>query len=120
MTEQEIRSRVKAVLDTIVPSAGGMAGVPVDTGRLVSSIKIRQTDYGFDVYIDTGGMTLEQWYNTPEEQRPSGVAPYAGKVNEQNPFWRRLAVLIHDRLRAELGGEFTTNYDSGRTMRGDL
>jgi len=86
MTEQEIRDRVRAVVETIIPSAGGLAGVPVRTGRLVSSIKIRETEYGFDVYIDTGGMTLEQWNQTPPEQRPDRVAPYAGRVNEANPY----------------------------------
>jgi len=39
------------------------------------------------------------------------VAPYAAKVNRNNPYWRRLAMVIHDRLRRELGAQFKTTYN---------
>lgn len=27
------------------------------------------------------------------------------------PYWRRVAMVVHDRLRRELGAEFETNYN---------
>lgn len=58
--------------------------VPVRSGRLRSAIKVREAPYGFDVYIDTGNLSEEEWKEVSE--RLWGVAPYAARVNQVNPY----------------------------------
>lgn len=65
MNEKEI---VRAALLSIVSQIGAIAGVPIDTGNLRRSIKLRETSTGFQVYID-------------EEQ-----APYASSVELFSPY----------------------------------
>jgi hypothetical protein len=112
----EIRSIVQAALYQIIPSIGPLAGVPNRTGRLQSAIKIRPTEYGFDIYIDDGGISEEQW--NALTTKPFGIAPYADKVNQRTSFWRRVAVTAYDRLKLELNDRGPTRYDPGLTARG--
>lgn len=90
MTQEELNRIVYQVIMETLPTARADANIPYDTGNLVRSIKVRQTEYGYDVYVDMN------------------QAPYANDVN--NGYWRRLAFIIHDRIRARLGGDLNTNY----------
>jgi len=112
----EFRSIVEAALYSIIPSIGPIAGVPNRTGRLQSAIKIRPTAYGFDIYIDDGGISEEEWNEL--EIKPFGVAPYAEKVNNRTNFWRRVAVAVQDQLKLALGDRGPTRYDPRQTARG--
>lgn len=100
--------QVKRILDANLQRIITSAGVPVRTGRLKSAIKVRRATYGWDVYIDTGNYSLEEWMALDE--KPSNIAPYAARVNEMNQYWRRLAFAIYDVLNRELGGEFGTQH----------
>jgi len=67
MTVDE-KTLVRNALAAITSQLGSIAGVPIDTGNLRRSIKVRETSTGFQVYID-------------EEQ-----APYAASVELFSPY----------------------------------
>jgi hypothetical protein len=106
------RSIVEAALYNIIPTLN----VPYKTGRLKSAIKIRPTAYGFDIYIDEGGISEEQYKSL--QTKPFGIAPYAEKVDERTNFWRRVAVDVQDKLKLQLGDRGQTRYNPNRTARG--
>jgi hypothetical protein len=93
MTLQEMNTIIDRVMSSISNEIATSSDIPEVTGNLKRSIKIRPSSDGFDIYVD-------------ETQ-----APYAGQVNERRQYWRRVAMMVHDRLRAALGAEFTTNYN---------
>lgn len=100
MNNEELMSMVGAALASIVPTIGAFASVPIDTGNLRASIKLRRVGDAFEVYID-------------QDQ-----APYAASVELFKPYWRRVAMAIQDQLKIALGDTGPTRYDSGRTARG--
>lgn len=93
MTLQEMNETIDRVMATISNEIATSDDVPVVTGNLRSAIKVRPAAYGFDIYVD------------------QDIAPYGAAVNERRQYWRRIALMVHDRLRAALGAEFTTNYN---------
>ena len=113
MTLEDMNSIVDRVMSSIMNGVGAQADVPSLSGRLRSAIKVRTVSDGYEVYIDDGGMTEEEWSETYNgiNQGPWGVAPYAARVESRKPYWRRVAMVIHDRLRRELNAEFKTNYN---------
>lgn len=122
MDETTVKAVVGKVLEEIMPTIGWVSSVPYVTGRLHSSIKLQPTAYGFDIIVDTGGMTNEQWEEiqrtTGTDNLPMGFAPYAGKVHNRNPYWRRVAMSVHDRLKLSLGDNGPTRYDANISARG--
>ena len=101
MDNEKLMSMVGTALASIVSSLGTIAGVPRDTGNLHASIKLRRVGDAYEIYID-------------ETQ-----APYAGKINETNQYWRRVAVAIQDQLKLALGDKGPMRYDPGLTARGE-
>lgn len=87
MTESELYNRVMTELDRIVADIqGGLGSVPMDTGNLRRSIKVRVlSPTKFQLYID-------------EQQ-----APYAEDINEHVAFWNRLYHQVSYRLANVLG-----------------
>ena len=102
MNNEQIMSMVGTALASIVSNIGSIAGVPRDTGNLQASIKVRRAGDAYEVYID------------------EAQAPYAGRINEVNQYWRRVAVAIQDQLKIALGDTGPTRYDSGLTARGGM
>lgn len=100
MNNEELMSMVGTALASIIPSIGAAASVPIDTGNLRASIKLRRVGDAYEIYID-------------QQQ-----APYAARVNEYSQYWRRVAVAIQDRLKISLGDAGPTRYDPGQTARG--
>ena len=118
MTYAELLQKIDSVMATIEASIGSQAGVPIATGRLRSAIKVRKSAEGYDIYIDDGGLSIDQWEemypftgSADITDDPVGVAPYASEVNDRTQYWRRVAFAIRDRLNVALGGDFQTEYD---------
>lgn len=122
MSEEQVKQIVGQALMDIMPSIGWAGNVPYVTGRLHSSIKIQPISNGYDIIVDTGALSLEEWeelQRTGDTQNlPMGFAPYAGKVNSRNPYWRRVAMAVYDRLKLALGDNGPTRYDAGTNARG--
>lgn len=93
MTIQEMNTMIERVMATIAGEVAASGDIPVVTGNLRSAVKVRRAPYGFDIFVDTD------------------IAPYGASVNENRQYWRRVALMVHDRLRSALGSEFTTNYN---------
>lgn len=104
-------------MTTIESSIAAQAGVPVRTGRLRSAIKVRKSAEGYDIYVDDGGLSIEEWeemypgLSASLSDSPVEVAPYASKVNDRTQYWRRVAFAIRDRLNVALKGDFQTEYN---------
>lgn len=64
MTLDEMNKIVDRVMNNITGTVGDDANVPQKTGRLRSAIKVRRVADGYDIYIDTGSMTEEEWNET--------------------------------------------------------
>ena len=102
---------------TIEASIGAQANVPVRTGRLRSAIKVRKSAEGYDVYVDDGGLSVEEWeemypgLSANITDNPVRVAPYASEVDDRTQYWRRVAFAIRDRLNVALSGDFQTEYN---------
>jgi hypothetical protein len=60
MTEAQLKTIVGAALQDIMPRIGFAGAVPYVTGRLHSAIKLEPTANGYNIIIDTGGLTLEE------------------------------------------------------------
>lgn len=122
MNESEVKRLVGQELQNIMPTIGWAGAVPYVTGRLHSSIKLKPTSYGYDIIIDTGQISLEQWEDLQRtgaaDNLPMGFAPYAAKVHSRNPYWRRVAMAVQDRLKLALGDRGPTRYDAGTNARG--
>lgn len=122
MDYEQVKKIVGNELANIMPTIGWAGAVPYVTGRLHSSIKLKPTPTGFDIIIDTGSLTLEEWNDLQRigaaDNLPMGFAPYAGKVNNRNPYWRRVAMAVQDRLKLALGDSGPTRYDAGTNARG--
>lgn len=90
MDYEQVKQIVGRELANIMPTIGWAGAVPYVTGRLHSAIKLQPTATGFDIIIDTGGLTLEEWNELQRtgvaDRLPKGFAPYAGKVNSRNPY----------------------------------
>ena len=108
MTLDEMNKIIDRVMNNITGTIGSDANVPQRSGRLRSAIKVRRVADGYQIYMDTGSMSEEEW---DETGAALGVAPYAARVEQMKPYWRRVAMAVHDRLRRELGAEFETNYN---------
>lgn len=117
MTYAELLQKIDSVMATIEASIGAQANVPIQTGRLRSAIKVRKSADGYEIYVDDGGLSVEQWqemypgFSADITDNPVGVAPYASEVNDRTQYWRRVAFAIRDRLNVALGGDFQTEYD---------
>lgn len=105
MTYNELLSVVERVIYSVAGFAAE-AGIPIKTGNLRQSVDIREMPYGYDVFIDMGSG------DENDKEHAWGVAPYADKVNQGNPYWRRLAFTIRDRLNYELSGAHQTEYNT--------
>ena len=74
---ERIIAEIERRLNMIVPTIGAEAAVPMRSGNLRGSIKLRRLGpLNFQVYID-------------EEQ-----APYAESVEYMKPYWNRVAMEI--------------------------
>jgi len=74
---ERVIAEIERKLNMIVPSIGAEANVPIDTGNLRASIRLRRIGpLQFQVYLD-------------EEQ-----APYADSVESMKPYWNRVAMAI--------------------------
>jgi hypothetical protein len=93
MTLDEMNIIIDRVMSSVSNDIMQSGDVPEITGNLKRSIKVRPAEYGFDIFVD------------------DTQAPYAATVNERRQYWRRVAMMVHDRLRAALGAQFTTNYN---------
>jgi hypothetical protein len=60
MTEAQLTTIVGAAIQDIMPTIGFAGNVPYVTGRLHSSIKLEPIPNGYNIIIDTGGLTLEE------------------------------------------------------------
>lgn len=60
MNEEQVKQIVGRELANIMPTIGWAGAVPYVTGRLHSAIKLEPTSYGYNIIIDTGGLTLEE------------------------------------------------------------
>lgn len=121
MTYGELINIIDRTINAFVASAGEAASVPIITGRLRSSIKVKGGNGDWTIYMDEGGMTLEEWEDTANQMNlmnlPMGFAPYADKVNQRNPYFYRMALLLYNNLRAQLtGGE--SPFTRSRETRG--
>ena len=90
MTLEQMNQAIDRVMSTITANVGDEANVPIWTGRLRSAIKVRPASYGYDVYIDDGGMSEEEWNDAfgffgGARNAPWGVAPYEGNVEDRKP-----------------------------------
>lgn len=106
MTYAEVLQKIDEIMARIESSIVSNPEIPQDTGNLKRSIKVRKTSYGYDIYLDTGSMTTEEWEKNPV----SGVAPYGVQLNNFKPYWRRLAFSIRDQLNSEIGSTFNTEH----------
>ena len=61
MTLQEMNAVIDRVMASISNEVSQSGDIPQDTGRLRSAIKVRPAEYGFDVYVDDGGYSEEEW-----------------------------------------------------------
>ena len=122
MTEEQVRATIGSLLQELIPTIAWIGNVPYVTGRLHSSIKLQPTATGYDIIIDTGNISLEDWEELQRtigiQTQPMGFAPYAGKVNSRNPYWRRVAMAVYDRLKIALGDNGPTRYDANISARG--
>lgn len=105
MTYAELLRKTKISILASEPLA--LSRIPIVTGRLRSAMKIIDTVDGFEIYMDSGNMTLEEWESDPDNPSnyPMGFAPYAAKVNEKYHYWRRIADLYFMNLARDLNGE---------------
>ena len=88
MSIEELLLEIEAELDLIVSGIGADANVPMKSGNLRDSIKLRKLGpMNFQLYID-------------EEQ-----APYAGSIEEMKPYWNRVAMALSYRLAAKFGAK---------------
>ena len=103
MNYNELIGIIDRVINSFAASAGDAADIPIITGRLRSSITVEGGAGDWSVTMNDGGMSLEEWEETADKiNLPMGFAPYADKVNQRNPYFYRMALLLYSRLRAEL------------------
>lgn len=103
MNYNELIGIIDKVINAFAASAGDAAAIPIITGRLRSSIVVEGGVGDWQIKMNDGGMTLEEWEDTSDKMNlPMGFAPYADKVNQRNPYFYRMALLLYSRLRAEL------------------
>lgn len=106
MTHSEMLQKIDRIMSSIESTISSDPSLPRRTGNLASSVKIRKVSDGYEIYIDDGNMTTEEWEANPV----FGVAPYAAELEEQKPYMRRLAFSIRDKINFQIGAEFKTEH----------
>lgn len=104
MTYNELLQTIDEIMVRLKSSIASDPNIPRITGNLANSIKIRQTDYGYEIYLDTGNKTTKEW----EENPTKGTAPYGVDVEQKRPYWNRLAMSIRDQINYQVGATFNT------------
>lgn len=120
MTLDELNAIIDRVVEQSVPNLGAAANVPIRTGRLRSAIKAEPTPNGWLIYLDEGGMSLDDWESmfpggAEFTDNPMYVAPYAEKVDARDQYWRRVADLLAMQIRSALGDSvvgYQANYNN--------
>lgn len=90
--------------------------VPFITGRLLSSIAVTRTGTGWEITLDEGNMSLEEWnkeygFGTGPGEGPDG-APYAMEVDGRRQFWSAIFEIVKANLQKELGGAIASSSES--------
>lgn len=123
MTYEQLLAAIESTINSSLGLVkGGSANVPIWTGRLRSAIKVKKEGDNFVIFIEPGALSEEEWNDVYGginiDNAPWGVAPYAATVNNKNPYWERVWLLLYQRLRVELVG-LNTPISYHPTGRGD-